>query len=108
MIPQTRHYVDRAVIYDHFKEHFQDKADFMKSVTSTMWNAHGSEIFSNITWVAGSSFGSLGRASGRWVEPLRLTLRDEDAVALCNFLFPGRIRALATRSVILYHMCHSE
>jgi len=62
MIPQTRHYVDRAVIYDHFKEHFQDKADFMKSVTSTMWNAHGSEYFSNITWVAGSSFGSLGRA----------------------------------------------
>ena len=59
MIPQTRHYVDRAVIYDHFEEHFQDKADFMKSVTSTMWNAHGSEYFSNITWVAGSSFGSV-------------------------------------------------
>ena len=45
--------------------------------------------------------GSLGRASGRWVEPLRLTLRDEDAAALCNFLFLDRIRALATRSVIL-------
>ena len=95
MIPQTRHYVDRAVIYDHFKEHFQDKADFMKSITSTMWNAHGSEIFSNITWVAGSS---------HYASPYAM----KDAVALCNFLFLDRMRALATRSVILYHMCHSE
>ena len=95
MIPQTRHYVDRAVIYDHFKEHFQDKADFMKSITSTMWNAHGSEVFRRITWVAGSS---------HYASPYAM----KDAVALCNFLFLDRTRALATRSVILYHMCHSE
>ena len=94
MIPQTRHYVNRAVIFEHFGQYFSSWKNFLSFAPSSTWERYGAETFRNIVWVAGAT-----HASSPY--PMR------EAVGLCNFVL-GKTRLQATSSAVLYHECHKE
>ena len=89
MIPQTRHYVDREVIFNAFSEYFVNVKAFKATFTSTMWKLHGAEVFRQITWVAGANHSASPYAM-------------KEVAALCSFLLHKR-NILATRAAVLYH-----
>ena len=94
MIPQTRHYVDREVIFNAFSESFVNYKAFMATFPSTMWKDRGAEVFRQITWVAGANHSTSPYAV-------------KEAAALISFVLNPR-RILATRAAVLYHENHGE
>ena len=89
MIPQTRHYVDREVIFNAFLEGSVNNKAFMATFTSTMWEVHGAEFYRNTTWVAGANHSTSPYAM-------------KEAAALCSFLLHKR-NISATHAAVLYH-----
>ena len=89
MIPQTRHYVDREVIFNAFSESFVNYKAFMVTFPSRMWKDRGAEVFRQITWVAGANHSTSPYAM-------------KEVAALCSFLLHKR-NILATRATVLYH-----
>ena len=45
MMPQTRHYVDRCLIFDKFDDMFKDYNDFTKICDVNFWKSIGAEFF---------------------------------------------------------------
>ena len=62
---------------------------FKANVTSRMWEVHGAEVYSNVTYVAGANHSTSPYAM-------------KEAAALCSFLLHKR-NILATRAAVLYH-----
>ena len=89
MIPQTRHYVDREVIFNAFLEGFVNYKAFKATFPSRMWEDRGAEVFRNHKWVAGANHSASPYAM-------------KEAAALCSFLLHKR-NILATRATVLYH-----
>ena len=94
MIPQTRHYVDREVIFNSFSECFVNYKAFMATFTTTMWEVNGAEFFRNHTWAAGANHPTSPYAM-------------KEVAALCSLLLHKR-DILATHAVLLYHENHGE
>ena len=94
MIPQTRHYVDREVIFNAFSEYFVNVKAFKATFTSRMWEVHGAEFFRDRTWVAGANHSASPYAM-------------KEAAALISYVLNPR-RILATRAAVLYHENHGE
>ena len=94
MIPQTRHYTDRSIIFDHFKDLFYDFEEFVKLNIVPAWKSMGAEIFSREWYVPGAQFGAA---------PYQL----KDAVSLGALAFSSS-NSLATRSAMLFHFNHRE
>ena len=46
MMPQTRHYVDRRLIFDKFEDMFEDYYDFTKIYHVNCWKSIEAELFS--------------------------------------------------------------
>jgi hypothetical protein len=44
--PQTRHYVDRRLIFDKFEDTFEDYDDFTRIYDVNSWKSIGAEFFS--------------------------------------------------------------
>ena len=59
-----------------------------------MWEVHGAEVYSNVTWVAGANHSTSLYAM-------------KEAAAMISFLLNPR-RILATRAAVLYHENHGE
>ena len=89
MMPQTRHYVDRRLIFDKFEDMFEDYDDFTKTFDVNGWKSIGAELFSRKWFVPGALFSAH-----------RYQLKD--AMSLLGFLLSSS-NSLATRSAILYH-----
>ena len=94
MIPQTRHYVNRAVIFEHFGQYFPSWKNFLTFAPSSTRELYGAENFRSIVMVAGATHAS---------SPYSM----REAVGLCNFVL-GRTRIHSTSSAVLYHECHKE
>ena len=94
MMPQTRHYVDRRLIFDNFEDMFEDYDDFTKIYDVNCWKSIGAEFFSKKWFVPGALFSA---------HPYQL----KDAVALFVFVLNGS-NSLATRSTILFHYNYRE
>ena len=45
MMPQTRHYVDRRLIFDKFDDMFKDYDDFTRICDINCWKSIGAELF---------------------------------------------------------------
>ena len=56
MMPQTRHYVDRRLIFDNFEDMFEDYDDFTKIYDVNCWKSIGAEFFSKKWFVPGALF----------------------------------------------------
>jgi hypothetical protein len=90
MIPQTRHYVDRLLIFNIFEDMFKDYDDFTRICDVNCWKSIEAEFFSKKWFVPGA----LNSAY-----PYQL----KDAVS--SFMFILNINnLLATRAAILYHL----
>jgi len=94
MIPQTRYYVSRRVIFDRFSEKKLSWEVFLRSIPFSTWKRHGADFFRNEVWVAGSTHGESGY-------PMK------EVAALCSYLLSSD-RIEATRSAFLCHVCHEE
>ena len=96
MIPQTRHYVNRAVLYAHFEVHFENKKQFQKATSRKEWGLIGvpTEPYRNIIWVSGASHS---------VSPYAM----KEVSGLGSFLL-HKDRIKATRATVLYHRCKDE
>ena len=89
MMPQTRHYVDRRLIFNKFVDIFEDYDDFTKTCDVNCWKSIGAEVFSRKWFVPGAFFST---------HPYQL----KDAMSLLGFALSSS-NLLATRSAILYH-----
>ena len=76
MMPQTRHYVDRRLIFDKFKDICEDNDDFTKIYDVNCWKSIGAEFFSKKWFVPGALFSA---------HPYQL----KDAVTLVGFALNG-------------------
>ena len=94
MPPQTRHYVDRRLIFNRFKALFKDHAEFTRIYDVSSWKSHGAELFSRKWFVPGALF------SAR-------SYQLKDAVSLSGFLLNSS-NSLATHSAVLYHCNYRE
>ena len=94
MIPQSRHYIDRQLIFEAFKSDFEDYHEFLAISSIQTWQSLGAEKYSKTWFVPGSKFQTT---------PYQL----KDAVALGALLF-NQANALATRSALLFHFNHNE
>ena len=94
MRPQTRHYIERTIIFERFKDYFSSHDDFMKKDGVPMWKLLGAEIYSRKWYLPGALFSSA---------PYQL----KDAIAFGNFVFSPP-RALGTRSAVLYSQNYPE
>ena len=94
MRPQSRHYTDRALIFERFKEHLSSFDDFMKVHCVSSWKLMDAVFFSKKWYLPGSFFRNA---------PCQL----KDAVALGTFVFSPSA-SLGTRSAILYHANYAE
>ena len=90
MRPQTRHYISRDLIFDHFKPNLLNKEEFIK----IMGKETDFEKFSKKWFIPGVLFAA---------SPYQL----KDAVAIFNIVFSPE-RSLGTLSAILYHTNHIE
>ena len=93
-LPQSRHYVDRRLIFDRFEIHFKDYAEFTRIYDVSSWKALGAELFSRKWFVPGTLF------SAR-------SYQLKDSVALFGFVLNSS-NSLATRSAILFHCNYVE
>ena len=74
MMPQTRHYTDRTIIFEENEEHFSWFEDFTKQHKTASWKSMDAEFFSKKWYLPGTLF----RAA-----PYQL----KDAFALGKFVF---------------------
>ena len=93
-MPQTRHYVERGRIFNHFKVHFKNHGEFTKLYGLHCCESFGAEFFSKKWFVPGVLFSA---------NPYHL----KDAVSLFGFLL-NTSNLLATRSAVLYHCNYRE
>jgi hypothetical protein len=94
MIPQTRNYVDRRLIFEKFEDMFEDYDDFTRIYDVNCWKSIGAEFFSKKWFVPGAFFSTH-----------RYQLKD--AMSLLGFALSDS-NSLATRSAILYHFNFGE
>jgi len=94
MMPQTRHYSERNLIFENFKDHFKDNNEFTKIYGRHSCESIGAEYFSKKWFVPGAFFSQ---------HPYQL----KDAVSLFGFVLSA-VNSLATRSAILYHCNYRE
>ena len=94
MMPQTRHYVDRCLIFDKFDDMFKDYDDFTRICDVNFWKSIGAEFFSKKWFVPGAFFSA---------HPYQL----KDAMSLMGFAL-STTNSLTTRSAILYHSNFGE
>jgi hypothetical protein len=88
MSPQTRHNVDRRLIFNRFKALFKDHAEFTRIYDVSSWKSHGAELFSRKWFVPGALFSA---------RPYQL----KDVVALFGFVLSSS-NLLETRSAIYF------
>jgi len=94
MVPQGRHFVDQAQIFEAFSEHFEDHAELKRLRGFSLWEGLGAVKYHRNIYVPGSLH------SGA---PYALN----DAMKFCAFaLHPSR--ALGTRAAVLFHHNHGE
>ena len=94
MTPQSRHYVERSLIFDHFKVHFNNLGEFTKLNGLHCCESLGAELFSKKWFVPDAFFPA---------NPYQL----KDAVSLSGLLLTV-FNLLATRSAVLYHCNYGE
>ena len=94
MIPQTRHYVDRRLIFDKVEVIIEDYDAFTRIYDINCWKSIGAELFSRKWFVPGALFSA---------HPYQL----KDAISLLGFALSNS-NSLATRSAILYHCNYAE
>ena len=94
MTPQSRHDVERSLIFDHFKVHFNNLDGFAKLYGLHCCESFGAELFSKKWFVPGAFFPA---------NPYQL----KDAVSLSGLLLDSS-NLLATRSAVLYHCNYGE
>jgi hypothetical protein len=56
MMPQTRHYVDRRLIFNKFEDMFKGHAEFTRVNTISSWKSLGAQLFSRNWFVSGALF----------------------------------------------------
>jgi hypothetical protein len=94
MLPQTRHCVDRAKIFDQFKQHYKCFEEFTVLNSNSVWESLGGECFSKKLYLPGAQFGAT---------PYQL----KGAVSLGSLAF-SPLNSLATRSAMLFHFNYPE
>ena len=56
MMPQTRHYSERNLIFENFKDHFKDNNEFIKMYGRVVVNRLELSFFSKKWFVSGAFF----------------------------------------------------
>ena len=94
MRPQTRHFTERSLIFNHFEALFSSFDDFVKKNCIATWKSMDAELFSRKWYLPGALF-------------LDAPYQLKDAIELGKFVF-GPLRSLGTLSAVLYHQNYSE